>query len=237
MTGECVARDLVTPAGRALAEQIRWVRFDGDAPFEISETEITAEQYAACQRAGLCVEKAVEPVAPGRAVQGVSWQDAAAFATFVGGRLPALSEWRRAGGLPESPWPWGDAPLDCEHAHMRDCRNTNDDYAAPVCLLEAGRTPQGVCDLVGNVAEWLADAPGAVDHACIGGSVQTFSEDMPARLMPVPGELDGLVSVGIRVVRTPPAPPVVPMDATVSADAALATDATPSLPDAGPRTD
>ena len=225
MTGECVVRDLRTSAGRALAEQMRWVRFDGAEPFEMSETEITTDQYAACQSAGWCDRSAAEPVEPGHAAQGISWQDAAAFAAFVGGRLPRLDEWQRAAGLPGSRWPWGDAPLDCEHARMRDCGNTLGPFAGPVCLLEAGRSPQGICDLVGNVAEWLADAPGAAEHVCIGGAYQTRPEDMPARLVPVSGALDGLSSVGIRVVRTPPPSPGVPMDAAAPSDAAAPTDA------------
>ncbi len=97
----------------------------------------------------------------------VSWRDAAAYAAWVGGRLPSEAEWEYAarGGLAGSRYPWGD---DLHPAGEHRCniftgdfpdRDTGDDGWAGTCPVDA-YPPNGfgLHNAVGNVWEWCADA-------------------------------------------------------------------------------
>lgn len=91
-------------------------------------------------------------------VVGVSWYEAEAYANAHGARLPRADErvWVVRG--PERrPYPWG-APFGEGNA------NTREEVLGRPCavgLYVNDRTPEGVCDLAGNVAEWTADRVGA----------------------------------------------------------------------------
>lgn len=87
-------------------------------------------------------------------VTGVSWHEAAAYAAWVGKRLPTAAEWRLAAGCTDGrKYPWGnDAdPRRCNSLEARQGRST------PVQLYQAGVSPFGVMDMAGNVWEWVID--------------------------------------------------------------------------------
>lgn len=202
--GECIPTAGPAPhPGGALAAELRWVRIEGDPPFEMARAEVSLRSYHECVKADFC-----EPVrldGPwGRPVTRVPWKEAARFAAFVGGRLPTFDEWSRAVHPGGQPWPWGDEPLDCAFAHYRGCRL---DGLQTVCDLEESA---GFCDLVGNAEEWLLDRDYAAEspYLAIGGSIDTPKDAVEAAMTPQPRPAEGSPVTGFRVVRdAPPSPP------------------------------
>jgi len=135
--------------------------------FELLRHEATVRELAACVAAGACI-------AP-RTGGGCNWEvagreehpanclshaEAVAFCAWAGGRLPTEAEWEyaaRAGGG-EPTYPWGDEEPTCQHAVMAgDGPGCTGEQTQPVCSRPAGAGPLGLCDLAGNVWEWVAD--------------------------------------------------------------------------------
>jgi len=140
------------------------------AGFELSRTEVTNAQYLACVEAGaceapewggeVCAGRRPRLGAPELPVVCVRSQDAADYAAWVGGRLPSEAEWEyAASGAGGRRYPWGEAPVDCDHAVLGSDADNDCGYGGSLegCSLSAGRSGEGVCDLAGNVSEWVAD--------------------------------------------------------------------------------
>jgi formylglycine-generating enzyme required for sulfatase activity len=146
--------------------------------FEMSRTETTVFQYEECVDAGVCSPPATNadyatPVECNWGVAGrgnhpvncVNVYQAEEFCAFVGGRLASESEWEYAArGLGQDvEYPWGNEEPDCDKAVIRwlyddtfiDGCGTG--HTWPVCSKPAGNTPQGLCDMGGNVYEWVPD--------------------------------------------------------------------------------
>ena len=137
------------------------------ASFEISKTEVTVAQYRACVSAGKCRAPDLDLYgaligctwnAEGKdnhPVNCVSWNDAKAYAEWFAARLPTEAEWEyaaRSGGLHRE-YPWGDAEPTCDLAVISGCGSGTQS----VCSKEGGNTEQGLCDMAGNVWEWVED--------------------------------------------------------------------------------
>ena len=136
--------------------------------FEMSKTAVTVGQYKACVDAGGCTapntgtycnwDKSDRGSHP---INCVDWNQAQDFASWVGGRLPSEAEWEyaaRSGGR-DWKYPWGDEEATCERAVMYDGRGDGCGRGStwPVCSKPNGNTTQGLCDMAGNVWEWVQD--------------------------------------------------------------------------------
>lgn len=87
---------------------------------------------------------------------GVTWEDANAYAEWVGKRLPTEIEWEKAARCSLGIWfPWGndfyDAPNFANYDSSRIGR------LIPVDSLEGGKSPYGVFNMAGNAMEWCAN--------------------------------------------------------------------------------
>ena len=87
---------------------------------------------------------------------GVSWDQARFYCEWAGKRLPTEAEWEKAAkGERDWKWPWG-------NTFQEGLANTLGEsdryqYSASPGQYELGRSPYGLYDMAGNVAEWVQD--------------------------------------------------------------------------------
>ena len=140
------------------------------AAFRLAATEVTVAQYAACVRAGACSAPDTGGYCnwgvPGREdhpVNCVDYEQARAYARWAGARLPSEAEWEYAArdGGQDKRYPWGSAWPTCKLAVLYSPESDfgcGRDSTFPVCSKRKGNTRRGLCDMIGNVWEWVDDA-------------------------------------------------------------------------------
>jgi gamma-glutamyl hercynylcysteine S-oxide synthase len=108
-------------------------------------------------------------------VCGVSGYEAAAYARFVGKRLPTEWEWEKAArwqsqAAKSPPFPWGDEFPKAHHCNHGQAIG----QTTPVDRYAQFASPSGCVDMLGNVWEWtsspFAGYPGFVPHPYPGYS-------------------------------------------------------------------
>jgi formylglycine-generating enzyme required for sulfatase activity len=133
--------------------------------FEMERTEVTVAAYQACvdaKKAGRmdgcdpprsgdacnAADKANHPI------NCVSWDQAKAYCSWAGKRLPTEEEWEYAArGTEGRKYPWGSSP---EPSNQLCWNGSLRQGTCPVGSFPSGATPLGVQDMAGNVSEWTS---------------------------------------------------------------------------------
>jgi formylglycine-generating enzyme required for sulfatase activity len=128
----------------------------------IMSTEVTNAQYGRCVDTGYC-----KPPADGNRiysvgtaaefpVSGITWDQAQAYAKWVGGRLPTEAEWEKAcRGTDGRTYPWGNQDPTGD---LLNFGGTGLGTWSAVGSYPKGASPCGALDMAGNVWEWTSSA-------------------------------------------------------------------------------
>ena len=190
-------RPAVPPAvSTAAPAGVTWLK-SAPAGAELTRTEVTVAQYRACLAAKACTP----PVGFGdcnwthtdredHPVNCITRKQADEACTWAGGRLPTETEWlAEASNAGTRVYPWGNDEPTCDHAGTKtDCSQAS---TTPVCSQPKGQSVSGLCDMAGNVFEWMDTAVGSTRilrggawnfvyaRSSMRASQRHFTEDSP----------------------------------------------------------
>lgn len=119
--------------------------------FYIDETEVSNAEYRRfCEATGHRTPQTADYAShPDYPVDGVSFEDASAYALWAGRRLPTEEEWEKAArGTDNHVYPWGDATWAGDVPTSLQAVDSN----------PLRRSPYGAYNMAGNVWEWTATA-------------------------------------------------------------------------------
>jgi formylglycine-generating enzyme required for sulfatase activity len=195
--------------------------------FDIDAVETTVRAWSACESHGGCpsILAASEQASPecnaphadrlDHPVNCVTWDEATAFCTWSGGRLPTEAEWEyaAAGGSEGlvNPYPWGSLPSTT----LANGDGEGDGFltTAPVGSFPRGASSFGALDMAGNVEEWTADSSSQVlmegvsisDSRRIvhGGSYANIARNLRTSRREKLEPATRAPTLGFRCVRTP----------------------------------
>jgi formylglycine-generating enzyme required for sulfatase activity len=154
-------------------------------PVEIKEqfwmgvTEVEVSKYLRYVQ----MTNGTKPKAPGLSNPGwkkenhpivnVSWEEAAAYCKWAGGRLPTEAEWEYAAraGKDNAIYPFDDFAKSRDKANF-DGKKGNDTFDATAPVKSFDPNAFGLFDMAGNVWEWVdaPDGPGGKGNVARGGS-------------------------------------------------------------------
>ncbi len=182
--------------------------------FWIGQYEVTNAQYKACVTAGDCTPPTSaasrtrlsyydNPAFADFPVINISWGQAAAFANWIGGRLPEETEWRYAAQGPAGyVFPWGNSEPSPSLLNYNDLLGDS----ARVGLFPAGASWVGAFDMAGNVWEWVIPSPDSKaaplegEAVIVGGSWNSFGVLVQANYAAPKRQTESDVFTGFRVV-------------------------------------
>jgi formylglycine-generating enzyme required for sulfatase activity len=176
--------------------------------FDIEEKEVTVAEYERCVAAGSCRSLEREGACGRLVTDGgrlvpvpcAGYGDAETYCASLEMRLPTEAEWIRAArGDGVQPFPWG-AEFDGGAGNFGEPPSRG--YAtyalapeglswrgdafkglAPPCSFPAGRSTYGLCDLAGNLAEWVETmAPEPAGSALLKGGSWLDAETSAFRI-------------------------------------------------------
>ncbi len=171
--GGAAQASVLVPDGRFDFSQVTWLKRAGIPTnvrrFQIDVYEVTVEAYQLCVDAGKCTQPTSDgfcnyPNRPRHPVNCVDYHQATSYCAFVGKRLPTEIEWELAArGTDGRDYPWGlpkpDA-WDFESKGSALCwkrgggQGGDADGTCPTGSYPTDRSPFGVHDMAGGVAEW-----------------------------------------------------------------------------------
>ncbi len=136
--------------------------------FYISASEITVAHYQLCVDEGVCEDRSSledmnctfkneimmgsEDLYP---MNCLTWQQARQFAQWLGGDLPSETQWEYVAKNQDSNtlYPWGEQDPMCGLLNYNQCNME----PTGICMNDFSNTFLGVCDLLGNLSEWVLD--------------------------------------------------------------------------------
>ena len=149
--------------------------------FQLGAAAVTVDAYARCVKAGACTEPPPGnycnwlSVRTNNPINCVDWNQATAFCTWIGGRLPTEEEreYVASGGSEGRTYPWGN-----DEPGERACWNGEGSkkgvriamFTCEVGSHKAGDSRWGVHDLAGNVEEWTSSDYKSIAKIAPGGS-------------------------------------------------------------------
>ncbi len=176
----------------------------------LARSETTIEQYEQCVLSKGCKSEALDKhpnctksVGKNTPMTCVTYSEAQQFCSFVGGELPNKSSWLKTATLGgTSATPWKENNVDCTHAVVfqvdtpaHGCQGKG---PIEVCKKPLGTTPQGHCDLIGNVFE-MVRSDFSTKVCAVGGSwLKGESRERGAKSQIFPEKNERLEHVGFR---------------------------------------
>jgi formylglycine-generating enzyme required for sulfatase activity len=156
-------------------------------PFWMAKTEVTVREYAACAAAGKCITPKTtwktcnwtdRQTRGDHPVNCIDWQQASAYCSWAGLRLPTEQEWEFAArGTDGRTYPWGE-----DSPRGRTCVKDDESGTCAVGSSAGDVSPFGLLDMAGNVKEWTASPeklPGGVKARVLRGGGWNYDRLSP----------------------------------------------------------